>query len=580
MQKTIKCKGEEMSKKFRHYREGIRKSFVIYAIIPVVIITLASYLLSFSSLYRTIVSRNYKYNVQIADTIGNIIGTYQNQADHLSKDGGMQDYLELNFSNSKLYSSFYDFVNKMETKGNFFVFNDKLKPLIQSSDHIPEYAQGEADFMWGPIRRMLDMPEKVILARQPAFTADSPSLTVGKAIVIKGRVAGYITFDFNKRDLVNLISKNFSTSVVITDKFGYVIACTNELLVNELGKIDVNFRDKSGVVESKDDSQYVTRTEILDAEISIYTLTSIGYFRSMLILTGVLLSLLFGMLTLTTYLSARKIADSKTKVIDDIIRAIEHVQNGNLETQLKVNTNDEFQVFAEAYNQMLGDIKNLIEANKEKARQNVLSEIKQLESQFNPHFLFNTLETIRYMVKMNPSSASTMIVVLSNLLRYSINNTITEVNLGDDVEYTKNYLFIQKYRFGNKFDYEIHVDEAALDCIVPKLIVQPIIENAIMHGFANRQTLTVQIKAAISEDTLVVIINDDGEGMEPKVLQKIKHILDGNINNSSHIGLYNVHRRVQLIYGEKYGVDLSSEHHGGTVVKITLPVNRGGERTC
>lgn len=565
-----------MSKKFRHYREGIRKSFVIYAIIPVVIITLASYLLSFSSLYRTIVSRNYRYNVQIADTIGNIIGTYQNQADHLSKDGGMQDYLELNFSNSKLYGSFYDFVNKMETKGNFFVFDEKLKPLIQSSDHIPEYAQGEAASMWGPIRRMLDTPEKVILARQPASTADSPSLTVGKAIVKKDHVIGYITFDFNKRDLVNLISKNFSTSVVITDKFGYVIACTNELLVNELGKIDVNFRDKSGVVESNDDSQYVTRTEILDAEISIYTLTSIGYFRSMLILTGVLLSLLFGMLTLTTYLSARKIADSKTKVIDDIIRAIEHVQNGNLETQLKVNTNDEFQVFAEAYNQMLGDIKNLIEANKEKARQNVLSEIKQLESQFNPHFLFNTLETIRYMVKMNPSSASTMIVVLSNLLRYSINNTITEVNLGDDVEYTKNYLFIQKYRFRNKFDYGIHVDEAALDCIVPKLIVQPIIENAIMHGFANRQSLTVQIKAVITEDTLVVIIHDDGEGMEPKVLQKIRHILDGNINNSSHIGLYNVHRRVQLIYGEKYGVNLSSEHHGGTVVKITLPVSRGG----
>ncbi|NOU98888.1 sensor histidine kinase [Paenibacillus planticolens] len=566
----------EVTKKFRHYREVIRKTFIIYAIIPVIIITLTSYILSFSILYKTIVTRNHDYNVQISRIIGKIIGSYQEQADHFSKDERTLSYMELNLSNSQLYENLYNFINQRETKANFFLFDDKLKPLVQSSNNIPEYAQDENALQWGPLRRMLDMPEKVVIARQLAFTADSPSLTVGKAIVIGGQVAGFITFDFNKRDLVKLISKNFSTSVVITDNFGYVIASTNDLLVSDLGKIDMNFRDKSGVVQSNDDSQYVMKTEILDGGICIYTLTSIGYFRSILILAGVLLSLLFGMLTLTTYLSARKIADSKTKVIDDIVRAIEIVQNGNLETQLKVNTNDEFQVFAEAYNQMLDDIKNLIEANKEKARQNVLSEIKQLESQFNPHFLFNTLETIRYMVKMNPSSANSMIVVLSKLLRYSINSTITDVSLEEDIEYTKNYLFIQKYRFGNKFDYEIHVDEATLDCIVPKLIVQPIIENAIMHGFANRSSMRVQIKASIAEDTLIVSIADDGEGMEPRILQKVRNILDQNNNNSSHVGLYNVHRRVQLIYGEKYGLDISSEHQGGANVRITMPVDRGG----
>ncbi|UVI29378.1 sensor histidine kinase [Paenibacillus spongiae] len=565
-----------MTKSFRRYRDGIRKTFIIYALIPVIIITLTSYILSFSSLYNTIVSQNDKDNVQIAETIGSLVESYQNQANRLSKDERMLAYLKLKHSSSTLYESLYNFVNDMELKGNFFVFDDKLKPLIQSSNYIPEYAQGEHSIMWGPIRRMQDMPDKVILARQPALHADSPSLTVGKAIVIEGQVAGFITFDFSKRDLVKLLGTNFSTSVVITDHFGYVIACTNELLINELGKIDVNFRDRSGVVKSNHDRQYVTTTEILDGEIHIYTLTSVGYFKSMLILTGLLLSLLFGMLAFTTYVSARKIAASKTKVIDDIVRAIENVQTGNLETRLRVNTNDEFQVFAEAYNQMLSDIKNLIEANKEKARQNVLSEIKQLESQFNPHFLFNTLETIRYTVKLDPSSANKMIVVLSSLLRYSIDNANMEVSLAEDVVYTKNYLFIQKYRFGNKFDYRIHVDEAVLDCTVPKLILQPIIENAIKHGFANRQSLTVQIKADIFGENLVVVIDDDGEGMEPIVLQNIRQILERNHNDSPHVGLYNVHRRVQLIYGEEYGVDLSSEHHGGTVVKITLPLSRGG----
>lgn len=563
-----------MEKKYRHYRDDIRKTFIRYALIPVIIIALFSYFLLFFSFYRTIVLRNYSVNTQIAETVEFIIGFYEKEAVRLSTDESLLEYLEFNYSNSELYGVFYDLVNKMEIKGYFFVFDNHLKPLIQSSKHIPEYAQGESALKWGFVSRMLEMPDKVVLTRPATVTAASQTLSVGKAIVKDGHVAGFITFDFVERDLVKLISKNFSISTVITDKYGYVIACTNELLINQLGKIDMNFRDKSGIIQMKEDSHYVTRTEILDGEISVYTFTSIGYFGSMLILAGILLILLFALLTLTTYLLARKIAGSKTRVIDDIIRAIENVQNGNLDTRLYVNTNDEFQVFAETYNQMLTDLKNLIEVNKEKARQSVLSEIKQLESQFNPHFLFNTLEMIRYMVKMDPSSVKKIIVGLSELLRYSINNTITEVRLGEDVEYTKNYLLIQKYRFGERFNYKIHVDEDALDCIVPKLIVQPIIENAIKYGYANRQSLSVQINVTVDEEYLNVIISDDGEGVEPKVLEKVRDILEGNKNNSAHVGLFNVHRRVQLMYGEKYGIDISTRQHGGTVVKITLPANR------
>ncbi|MBP1966186.1 sensor histidine kinase [Paenibacillus aceris] len=560
---------------YRRYRDDIRKTFISHALIPVIIITLASYVLSFSSLYRTIVSRNYTTNSQVAETLDFIIGYYQKQAARLSTDERVQSYLELKQATSEIYEVFYDLVNKMDVKANFYMFDNKLQPLVLSSNHIPEYAQGGSELKWGFVSRMLEMPDKVILARPTTMTGVQ-TLVVGKAIVKKdGYVAGFITFDFNEKDLVKLISKNFSTNVVITDQYGYVIASANELLVDQLGKLDMIFRDKSGVIKSKEDSHYVTRTENFDGEIIIYTLTSIGYFSSLLILAGVLLILLFAVLTWTTYLSARKIADRKTRVIDDIVRAIENVQTGNLDTRLNVNSNDEFQVFAEAYNQMLTDIKNLIEVNKEKARQNVLSEIKQLESQFNPHFLFNTLEMIRYMVKMDPPSVNKIIVGLSELLRYSINNTITEVSLGEDVEYTKNYLFIQKYRFGEKFNFNFDIDEETLACIVPKLIVQPIIENAIKYGFANRQTLSIQIEAAIDKENLVVIITDDGEGMEPEVLEKMRDILERNKNNTSHVGLFNVHRRVQLMYGEKYGIDISSRQHGGTVVKITLPINRG-----
>lgn len=547
---------------------------MIYALIPVIVITLSSYVLSFTILYRTIVTRNNTINARIAKTTESIVNAYQKQANELSKNESVISCLESRRTDSELYEKFYGFVNEMVIKGMFFVLDKNLHPLIQSSSNIPEYAQGEDTFGWGIIRRMLDEPEKVILSRQVSPTSNNKTLSLGKAVVKNGNVIGFITFDLDERELVKLVSQNFSTSAVVTDEFGYVVACTNDLLVDQLGKIDANFRDKDGIIKSKDNSHYVTRTGIINGDIYIYTFTSIGYFGSMLMLAGVFMILLFGVLTLTTFLSARKIANSKTRVIDDIIRAIENVQNGNLDTRLNVNTNDEFQVFAEVYNQMLTDIKNLIEVNKEKARENILSEIKQLESQFNPHFLFNTLEMIRYMVKMDPASVNKIIVGLSELLRYSINNTISEIRLGEDFEYTKNYLLIQKYRFGKKFNYSIHVDEDAYDCVVPKLLIQPMIENAIKYGFANKKELTVQIKASFVEDNLVVVIYDDGIGIEPAVIEEMKKILKQGTNNTTHIGLYNVHRRVQLMYGEKYGVDILSQENSGTVVKIVLPINR------
>ncbi|MFB9274886.1 sensor histidine kinase [Cohnella cellulosilytica] len=500
---------------------------------------------------------------------------YMSKANDVSGSEAVLSALKSGAASTELYGDFYDFVNRSATKANFFVFDSQLHPVIASSTRIPEYARSRDALGWGVLRRMMDSPNQVVLARQSSNATFRSTLTIGKAIVLNGSVVGFAAFDLEEKDLIKMFSQNFSTSTVITDSFGYVIAYTNELLVDRFGKIDAEFRDESGVVKSMNDSHYVARKTILGGELSVYTITSIGFFNSIRMLVGVLLVLLCAMLTLTTYLSARKIASSKTRVIDDMIRAVENVKNGNLQTRLEVNTNNEFQVFAESYNQMLSDIEHLIEVNKEKALQTVLAEIKQLESQFNPHFLFNTLEMIRYMVKIAPASVNQIIVGLSELLRYSINNNITEISLREDIEYTQNYLLIQKYRFGKNLNYSIDVDEAAYDCIVPKLLVQPMIENAIKYGFAAKSALMIRIQAGFVENKLVVVISDDGGGMGPEVLAELKMILAKGINHSIHMGLYNVHRRVRLMYGEAYGVEISSEENRGTVVKIKLPSDRG-----
>jgi len=558
----------------KHFKDDISKTFAVYALVPVIIITLSSYFVFMSMWYRTVINQNKSINTEVSEKIEGIVSSYINKASELAAKDNLMACINSRDIGSEIYEELYGFVNSMDIRCNFFVFNENMETLIASSENEPEYVRHEGTFTWGFVRRMTDAPGQVILSRESPDSSSTQVLSLGKAIVDKGRIIGYITFDLNEGDLLRIISRNFSIIVVISDKYGNVISSTNALLINQFGKLDKSIRDNAGFVKSVNNSHYVTIREILNSSICVYTITSIGYFASIFIIIGFLLIILFLMLSITTFISARKIADSKTKVIDEIIEAIGNVQNGNLDILLKINTRDEFQIIAESYNKMLIDIKNLIEINKEKARQSVLSEIKQLESQFNPHFLFNTLEMIKYMSKMDPASVNKIIVGLSKLLRYSINNTISNVTLGDDIEYTENYLLIQKYRFDRRFDYTIELEEGVSHCIVPKLIIQPIIENAIKYGFESSKYLAVEITAGFIENTLVIVISDNGDGMEAQQLEAVRKTLKMSRNDSTHIGLFNVNRRIQLMYGEGYGIEISSQRHNGTIVRLILPIYR------
>jgi two-component system, sensor histidine kinase YesM len=573
---NIIVKVENMKvKKNGRFKDDIRKTFIIYALIPVAIITFVSFALSFSILYRTVINQNKSINKHVSIKINSIVSTYMEETIKLSTKKNIIAAIKNKSADVEIYEDLYGFVNSMDIKCNFFVFDNKMKPIVESNMNKPEYAKAGNVFLFGITERMFKTPNKVILERISSVESLKQTLTIGKAIMDHDKIIGYITFDLDNRDISTILSQNYSTTVVISDSNDYIISGSNAAIENKFGKVDETIRNHSGFTKLVNDSNYITKTVILNNSINVYTITSIGYIGSILIIVGVLLILLFIMLTITTFLSAKKIANSKTKVIDEITEAMGQVEQGNLDRVLNINSQDEFQIIAQSYNKMLIDIKNLIEMNKESARENVLSEIQQLESQFNPHFLFNTLEMIKYMCKIEPESVNKIIVGLSKVLRYSINNSISQVTVAEDIEYTKNYLLIQKYRFGKRFDYTIEVDQDTCNCIVPKLIVQPIIENAIKYGYENKKYLSVNIHAAFEEDKLVIVISDNGVGMEASHLKEIREILMDHKNNSNHIGLFNVNRRIQLMYGKDYGLEIQSKKNKGTVVKILLPICRG-----
>ena len=217
------------------------------------------------------------------------------------------------------------------------------------------------------------------------------------------------------------------------------------------------------------------------------------------------------------------------------------------------------------------------------------SELTALQSQINPHFLYNTLETIRGQALMDDNvEIARMVEALSSFFRYSISRKGNLVTLREELANINNYMLIQRYRFNNRFFLEVIIDEddeEAYDYLIPKLIIQPVVENAIFHGLEERmEGGKVSIEVIVTETNLILTISDNGSGIDGAALKELNNRIhssnmkleDGNGKEQRNTGiaLPNVHKRIQLLFGEEYGVNIYSTVGQGTDVEITIPVNR------
>nr|WP_278187265.1 MULTISPECIES: histidine kinase [Bacillaceae] len=251
---------------------------------------------------------------------------------------------------------------------------------------------------------------------------------------------------------------------------------------------------------------------------------------------------------------------------------ITKAKKGDFNQKVNFAKEDEFQVIGEYVEQLLQDIERLLKENKESIERNAQSEIKQLEMQIDPHFLFNTLENIKYMIKIDSNKAERLIIILSNLLRYSVSNRMQYNSIQKDTNYLKDYLTLQKIRFGDALDYNIDVQAGTENYFLPKLIVQPLVENAIKYGFRTKTNLKIEIIIKNTKKNVYLVIRDNGEGIEKNRLIELKKSLILGENDTNHIGIYNVNRRIQLLYGKSYGLRIYSEEKKGTLVLVKIPI--------
>jgi two-component system sensor histidine kinase YesM len=222
-----------------------------------------------------------------------------------------------------------------------------------------------------------------------------------------------------------------------------------------------------------------------------------------------------------------------------------------------------------------------MEQNVEEQRQKRKSELKALQAQINPHFLYNTLDSIIWMAEWGKNKEVVLMTSsLAKLLRQSISNQNELVRVEEEVEYTRSYLTIQKMRYKDKLEYEIQVDEEVLGKKIPKLVLQPLVENAIYHGIKYKETKgLVRIEGYRDGPHMVLKVSDDGIGMTEEQLSKIfeKREIDTRRNG---VGVLNVHERIQLYHGKEYGLKFHSKEGQGTMVEVHIPWEEGGAGTA
>lgn len=280
------------------------------------------------------------------------------------------------------------------------------------------------------------------------------------------------------------------------------------------------------------------------------------------------------LLWIVIWYSARIISTRQSRAIDKLIYAVRELQSGNMDSYVYIGTGDEFETLANQYNQMLQRLNELVAQNTELSDLRRVIEVKHLQSQFHPHFIFNVLETLRYAIIVDNRLAQDMVLTLSRHLRYSIGNEQDHVVLGNDLEYIAGYMKLQQIRFKDRLHYHEEVDQAARTALVPRLMLQPVIENTIKYGYRQRQSVAVTVLGWVEGTDLILEVKDDAGGMSRERLAEVRDIMHSQDNRAPHIGLHNLHRRLVLMYGDRYGIELDSTQGEGTVVTFRLPYRK------
>ncbi|MGG0823326.1 sensor histidine kinase [Paenibacillus turicensis] len=405
------------------------------------------------------------------------------------------------------------------------------------------------------------------------------------------RVSGVIMISLKQEELNRLLlQEQFDT--IIMDEQGYVVAAKNKewvgLKQNQLHYgIDLS-KQKIGVhqLEIEGKSSYMFVEQLIPGY-SMNGLKIISFFNTSSIIKESRKVSLFGLvlILLVLIIATFFVYTVSFLTSNRLLRLSRHLNRlalGDLSVVSRIDGNDEIGQLSRQFNYMVHNINALMQQVVEKTEQNNKLELAQREiklkmmaSQINPHFLFNALESIRMSAHIKGEKEIANVVrLLGKLMRKNLEIGREHAPLKEEIEMINSYLQIQKFRYEERLNFELDVDPALLNMLLPPLAIQPLVENAVVHGLENKpEGVTVKLQISADPDIVTVKVSDDGVGITPERLEEVRQLItEQEEPTRSRIGLRNVHQRLVMCYGEQAGLQIWSEHGEGTEITFNIPI--------
>ena len=476
-----------------------------------------------------------------------------------------------------MYLSLYQAVQKVYSHAQLSLY-DAGGRLRFTTDSAPE--RDMLPVHWGLLRKAAAAPSGSLTyyRTDPYLSyAESGVLMQGACSIEspEGARMGYAVLNFTRSNFDNLLAGLFSSqdTLLILDSHMDPVYCsrqeyeeeeTGELIASALENWENPGGRDQGFLWEQEEAYGFYFLLFRQAPISAPAVKTMGTVSLALSLFSLLLCLVIsGALT-----------KSISQPVSRLDKAMAEVKKGDLSIYVHTNRRDELGRLTESFNQMTRDLKAYLEDRVQREKDLNETTLKLYQTQLNPHFLYNTLDTIRWSAKIHQIPEIAVLAEnLAVILRKSISGK-PFITLREELETIDSYIRIQKIRFTGRFLYETEIPDQLEDCMIPKMLLQPLVENAIIHGLEGCENGYICIYADRKEDVLRISVTDDGKGMEQEMVRWINS--PSPVRREGHLGLFNVIQILKLYYGEEYGMRAEASEEG-TTITLTLPARKEGE---
>ena len=535
------------------------------------------------------------------------LNNYFEEVDAIAKNVNynyyLQNYLETATDNENAYTdpsvgknmrayemssqAFSDTLLSRPDISSMMVFGRKKVLLNKSLYSYRNVVMDYSGLEWyqGAIQKPYDM---VITGpnRHQFFDTDDETISLSREIqdYEDGTFLGVILINLNMNKITEIcdsFQENRSGALGILNESGEAVYLNGD--AGNVAVQDIDMKELSEILEQYPENSFRIRLGGTKYLITKERMDSTGWYLINILPYSWLLSDLWKIsmvivlavagTLVVTLLSLDRILTNVIQPLKKLERHMARVTIENMNEQVNITTDDEIGHLAGNFNSMLERIENLKEQVVEEQEDKRRYELQALQAQINPHFLYNTLDSIIWMAETQDSNIVAMTEALAKLFRISLNKGNEEILLKKEIEHVKNYLIIQSMRYADKFTFEICVEPEVEKCRIIKLILQPIVENCIYHGIKKKRgSGHIRIRAFREECNLIIKVEDDGCGMSQEMCRKmLSYEVEPENISGSGIGVKNVNERIQLRFGKEYGLSYQSEEGKGATVTYLLP---------